>query len=199
MLWSIDGILIQDERGNRADHKIRWAPIIGYEGLYEISDTGKVKSFQRNKERILPPQLNIDKYFYIELSCYGVVKYHMISRLVAKAFIPNPENKPQVNHMDGNKQNNHWSNLEWCTQSENIQHAQRTGLKPMVTAGSFKKGHIPWHTGKNIGPRTRKTPDLRVCSTDFCPGKFYAKGMCEHCYRSWKYWNQEKKFPPSTP
>lgn len=61
----------------------------------------------------------------------GVMYNHAVHRLVASAFIPNPENKPQVNHIDGNKQNNDARNLEWVTRSENQQHALRTGLSPI--------------------------------------------------------------------
>lgn len=88
-----------------------------------MKHTGKFKEVLK-PERELTYTLNIRGYYSVTI----MKRTHMIHRLVAKAFIPNPENKPQVNHKDGNKLNNHYSNLEWCTAQENIQHAVRTGL-----------------------------------------------------------------------
>ncbi len=104
--------------------------ILGYEGLYSITKDGKVI---RDSTGALK-SIGLDKYGYQIVSLYknGVLKICKIHRLVAKAYIPNPENKPQVNHVDGNKQNNHVSNLEWCTPKENIRHAFNFGLMKMT-------------------------------------------------------------------
>ena len=109
-----------------------WRWIRGYEGLYQISNYGRLKSFPRKgtgKEiKILRPKLKKNGYLEISLRKKGVRKSYSIHRLVAEAFIPNPENKPHVNHKDGNKFDNYFENLEWVTQLENMEHAKNTGL-----------------------------------------------------------------------
>lgn len=107
--------------------------IKGYEGQYQISNFGRVKSLERYdrlnrfiKEKFLVPRKHNNGYLRVCLS-HSVDKY--IHRLVAEAFIPNPENKLEVNHIDGNKLNNNISNLEWCTRSENNKHAFKIGLR----------------------------------------------------------------------
>ena len=104
-----------------------WKDVIGYEGIYQISNFGKLKSFKKDKNgRILS---NVNKngwYLTVVLSKSGnkEIKTMRIHRMVAEYFIPNPDNKPEVNHKDMNKQNNHVDNLEWCTRKENGQHSR---------------------------------------------------------------------------
>ena len=105
-----------------------WKDIDGYNGDYQISTFGRVKSFWGKSPRILKPQLR-GEYLGVDLCLDGKLKQRKIHILVAKAFIPNPDNKPEVNHDDGHKFNCHVSNLYWATSSENMQHAVRTGLK----------------------------------------------------------------------
>ena len=115
-----------------------WRPIKGYEGLYEVSNTGEIKSLPRvrkngkssylQKEKLLRQSNTTTGYKKVELVKDGKRKSLKVHRLVAQAFIPNPQNKPQVNHLDGNKINNNVSNLEWATISENVQHGYDTGL-----------------------------------------------------------------------
>lgn len=117
-----------------------WKDIPGYEGLYQVSSFGRVRGVERivksknnSTKTILQKPLKISKYKigyeYICLSKFGVRIKNKIHRIVASAFIENPLNKREVNHIDGNKSNNNVSNLEWATSSENQQHAYNTGLQ----------------------------------------------------------------------
>lgn len=106
-------------------------PIKGYEGLYEIDDLGNVYSIVHNahrRKRVLKQYQNERGYMKVNLYDHdGKCKKRYVHRLVAEAFIENPENKPNVNHKDCNVKNNEVSNLEWCTQSENILYASKLG------------------------------------------------------------------------
>lgn len=111
-----------------------WKDIEGYEGLYKISNYGRVKSIPRNgtqvkTEKILKRIITDCNYVVAVLSKENKIKRILVHRLVAKAFIPNPENKPCINHKDGNKHNNCVDNLEWCTYSENLKHAFANNLR----------------------------------------------------------------------
>ena len=100
-----------------------WKPVVGYEGLYEVSNWGRVKSLPRNGTvkyaRILKLYTDKDGYLYVVLSKNNKQKLFKIHRLVAEAFIPNPNNLPMINHKDENKQNNNVENLEWCSAKYN--------------------------------------------------------------------------------
>lgn len=102
-----------------------WKDIEGYEGFYQVSNYGRVKSLKFGKEKILKHRRNTFGYLEIVLCSGGKPKSFKIHRLVAKAFIPNPNNLPQINHKDENKENNCEWNLEWCTPSYNINYGKR--------------------------------------------------------------------------
>lgn len=106
-----------------------WKDIKGYEGLYQISNMGRVKRFKRKEEKNLNPCKDKRGYLRIDLYKKGNRKNITIHRLVAIHFIPNPENKPEVNHKHGIKTDNRATELEWVTTSENEKHAYDTGLK----------------------------------------------------------------------
>lgn len=105
-----------------------WEWIPNYEGLYQVSTFGRVKSFCRGKTKILKPRLNHKGYLDIELRGNGSRKVFRVSRLVASVFVANSSNLPEVNHDDGRKFNNHINNLSWTTRAENMKHAVQTGL-----------------------------------------------------------------------
>lgn len=109
-----------------------WKDIKGYEGIYQVSNTGKVKRVGKysnqhgstwTSDRLLSPSPKDNNYMVVGLSREGKVKSKYVHRLVAEAFIPNPENKPTVNHKNGDRSNNHFSNLEWATYLENNLHS----------------------------------------------------------------------------
>lgn len=114
-----------------------WKDIKGFEGIYQISNMGRLKSFKSDPSgRILSLKNRKGDYLSIVL-CYGTKRrYTRIHRLVAEAFVPNPHNKPEVNHIDGNKQNNRADNLEWVTRTENHRHAIK--MNPNILWGIVK-------------------------------------------------------------
>ena len=108
-----------------------WKPIAGAEG-YEVSSLGHVRSLKHKRPLILKtfvPSLSRYEYLFVRLCISGKPVAYAVHRLVAKTFIPNPEGKPCVNHINGIKADNRVENLEWCTPSENVIHAYKTGLK----------------------------------------------------------------------
>lgn len=137
-------------RNECVEGDVIWRDIKGYEGYYQVSSDGRVRSLDRyvpskndsiklcrGVERVLA--LNEHGYLQTSLYNHGMNnkkngKHYMVHRLVAEAFIPNPENKPEVNHKDGDKLNNNVSNLEWVTKSENVRHAYATGLNSIEQA-----------------------------------------------------------------
>jgi len=127
-----------------------WKDVVGYEGLYQISDCNEwVKSLNYNHtwmEKILNPGIR-SWYLFVGLCNNSKSKLLSIHRLVAIAFIPNPENKPEVNHKDWNKLNNNLDNIEWCTRSENSIHAYKMWLRE---TNNFKVKHpSKWKLWKN--------------------------------------------------
>ena len=114
-----------------------WKDIEEFEGYYQISNYGNVRGLTRfdgireRKGQAIKPNLKPNGYLQVGLRKNGKRKWHTLHRLVAIHFIDNPENKSQVNHIDGNKQNNRFSNLEWVSSKENLLHAHDNGLIKM--------------------------------------------------------------------
>lgn len=124
-----------------------WKDIEGWEGFYQISNHGRVKSLPRprhgghnhymSKEKIRAASVNNMGYSVVLLYKNKVYDRRYVHRMVAMAFIPNPDDKPLVNHIDNNPKNNHIDNLEWCTQTENMQHAVRMGRHKSPFKGKY--------------------------------------------------------------
>ena len=126
-----------------------WHPCSGFETHYEVSNLGNVRSIERmvhhhrgglkkSPSKVLKQGKSKSGYLIVSFCVDAVKSNHTVHRLVARAFIPNESNKPQVNHKDGNKHNNQLDNLEWVTVSENGLHAYRT------------LNIVPWNKGKTL-------------------------------------------------
>ena len=120
-MWK--GVLMKNEE---------WRDVVGYEGRYQVSSMGRVKSLERKdclgrtvKERILKPVVRGKGYLKVGLCAGGKKKHFFVHRLVCQAFHDNPDNKPQVNHLNEDKKDNRACNLEWCTRRENCNHGTR--------------------------------------------------------------------------
>lgn len=125
-----------------------WKPIKGYEGLYEVSNYGNVKSLF-NSEKILHPTDNGSGYLTINLRKDGKRKSFYIHRLVASAFVGNPNNVNVVNHLDFNKFNNRASNLEWVTQKENVRYSRHRMRHPKsITNSNTGERYISERNGR---------------------------------------------------
>lgn len=136
---------------------IKFVPVKGYEGSYEISSNGDIKSLKRVRQdgRIYPEKImkaNISNTGYCSVTLYGngITWKIAVHRLVAFHFLSNPNNLPCVNHKDGNPLNNNVSNLEWCSYSENIKHAFR------------ELGKIAWNKGRKGRHRNHSTLGLNT-------------------------------------
>jgi len=136
-----------------------WVDIKDWEEFYQVSNYSRIKSKERehpiytgqttiNKERILSPTVN-KRYNMVNLRANGIIKAVTNHRIAAMHFLDNPDNKPYVNHIDHNKKNNHISNLEWCTQLENVRHmigagrqvvlrGQQTGMSKLKNEDIYK-------------------------------------------------------------
>lgn len=152
-----------------------WKYIEGYEGLYKVSNKGRVKSLNYNKtkkEKILKPDINSNGYLLVKLCKDKTIKRFLVHRLVANAFLPNPNNLPCVNHKDENCENNNVENLEWCTHKYNINYG--TCIKRSSKARS-----------KQVYQYTKEGELISVWkSTNECGRNGYGQGNVAACCRN---------------
>ena len=116
-----------------------WKPIVGTKGFIEVSSEGRVRSLLRGSPRVLKTQTDKKGYHRLRVTIEREKMCYKVHREVAKAFIPNPDNLPQVNHKDGNKSNNAVDNLEWISNRDNAHHAIENGLWENVFEGSRRE------------------------------------------------------------
>lgn len=155
--------------------KEEWKDIEGYFGLYQISNLGNIKSLgngnsNNSKEKILKTAKLKNNYLRVILSKDGKRKTHLVHRLVAEAFIPNPNNYEQINHRDEQKTNNASSNLEWCTPKQNTNY----GTRNQRVAEKLSKQVICVETGKiyhSIQQIQRQLGFAHQCISAVCTGK----------------------------
>ena len=147
----------------------KWLPVFRYEGKYEVSSRGRVRSYKRvGRTQGRPKVLRLNLrgsdggYWYIQLRRNGQSFTHKVARLVADAFLPNTDKLPIVNHKDGIKTNDHVTNLEWCNQGDNLRHAYRTGLKIPVRGEAS-----PHHRLSNGDVRTIRRMIKEQCGIRF--------------------------------
>ena len=140
-----------------------WKPIEGYNGLYQVSNMGRVKSLERNvvkgkgglykiEEKILKSIKKRDGYFQINLSKDGKQKTHLVHRLVAQAFLPNPNNLVEINHINEDKTNNRTDNLEWCSREYNCNYGTRNERirKPVLQFSKTDEFIKKWDSAREV-------------------------------------------------
>ena len=167
-----------------------WKPVVGYEGHYQVSNFGRVKSIKFGKEIILKQHIRRG-YYSVNLSKNGILKRYSVHRLVAEAFIDNTDNLPQVNHKDENKQNNVVSNLEWCDSEYNNNYGTRNKrVSEKMTNGKLSKPVLQYDLEGNL---IREWASACECGRNgFDTGAVNA--CCNNKYKFEKYKNCFWKF-----
>lgn len=171
-----------------------WMPVAGFDGLYEVSNYGRVKSLKRNTTRGGIMKSHVNKgYEYVHLCKNGKHKNAKVHRLVAIAFIPNPEAKPEVNHKDENKLNNHATNLEWATPKENINHGTRAARfaekirKPIVQCDMDGRPIREWPSSvsveRELGYKSSNIRSVCCGNAKSAYGFKWKQYSCMECYR----------------
>lgn len=177
-----------------------WRDIKGYEGLYQVSNYGRVKSLEkdyvtngavRHQKEIIKKLVETKGYFCTNLSKNGNLKHFLVHRLVANAFIPNPNNLPQVNHKDEVKTNNHVENLEWCDAKYNVNYGTRNKNDSEKKKGIIPKGTPP----KLVYQYTLDDELVKVWdSVSECGRNGFNKGAVAACCRNVHGYDKYKGF-----
>lgn len=153
-----------------------WKDIEGYDGDYQVSNHGRVRSFKQQTTRILKGSLNKRTgYYRVSLCKNNKRKIKKIHRLVGIYFVDNPNNKPEINHKDGDKSNNYYKNVEWNTSKENINHAFKMGLMKKGKQHHKSKAVKDLDTGKVYGSAKLAGDDVglsRHIISLHCRGKY---------------------------
>ena len=134
----------------------QFKPIVGFENIYVINLDGTIKNINNNSTNTLTTRVDRAGYKTVRLSKNGKTHTKYIHRLIATSFIPNPYNKPEVNHKDGNKLNNAVANLEWVTHAENVQHAYKNQLIPINAHYKKVIDCTTWKTYKSVKEASEK-------------------------------------------
>lgn len=168
--------MITNKLDKSRNSKEVWKPIKHFEGIYEVSSYGRVKSLSRmitygqykkqSKEILLKPQKDKNGYVTYSLSKNGFTRSYLAHRLVADAFITQPNEGTEINHIDCNKENNHIENLEWVTRAENIRHA-------------FANGLMVRHKGSKNGSALLTEEQVIKIKKDISEGKLYLREIAK--------------------
>lgn len=179
-----------------------WKAVPGTNGFIEVSNEGRIRSLLRGSPRVLKTQTDSKGYHRIRVTIDGQKRTYKLHREVAKAFIPNPGKLPQVNHKDGNKDNNSTSNLEWITNRDNAHHAIENGLWDSVIEGSRrendsrKKPIIAYRIGGAF-PCTRYYESVNAAEKDIGSRHITAvlKGKRTHA-KGWSFQYAQREVMP---
>ena len=186
-----------------------WRPIEGYEGLYEVSSYGRVRSVDRyvkskgesywlRKGKMLSPAKDKNGYLKVNLSCNGKNNIIRVHRLIAQSFLPNPDNLPEVNHKDEDKTNNNVDNLEWCDRSYNISYGTRTerqkntNIQNGFWTGLSKEEYMKKYNQDRKEYRKKWYQDHKDKAKEY-DKKYYQENRDRICERQKEYYRKKKE------